>query len=148
MAITCRVPQAGERFHDIVVLLADGSQAQSLRYIDLSDTVWDKKAVDCLVQALNCAPIPTTSSLGLSNSLNEHPKATDPKDLLDPPPDPSTREVEDATPAGTPDGYYGSFVPPAPLLKDGDRDGWPAAVQTLRMDGCGLKANVLESLGQ
>lgn len=42
---------------------------------------------------------------------------------------------------------YGSFVPPAPLLRELDDDTQHASVQSLRMDGCGLKANVLESLG-
>ena len=46
------------------------------------------------------------------------------------------------------DDHYGSFIPSAPLLKhDLDKEDL-AAVQTLRMDGCGLRANVLETLGK
>lgn len=43
---------------------------------------------------------------------------------------------------------YGQFVPSAPLLKEKDGPELPAALQTLRMDGCGLRANVLEALGR
>lgn len=43
---------------------------------------------------------------------------------------------------------YGSFIPPAPLLKEAENEATPAAVQSLRMDGCLLRANVLEALGK
>jgi hypothetical protein len=43
---------------------------------------------------------------------------------------------------------YGSFLPPAPLLRNGEESGKPAAVQTLRMDECNLRHNVLEVLGE
>ena len=43
---------------------------------------------------------------------------------------------------------YGSFILPAPLLREADDEAKPASIQSLRMDGCALKANVLESLGQ
>ena len=42
---------------------------------------------------------------------------------------------------------YGSFLPPAPLLRSGEDSGKPSEVQTLRMDGCNLRHNVLEVLG-
>ena len=43
---------------------------------------------------------------------------------------------------------YGSFLPPAPLLRNGEDAGQAAAVETLRMDGCNLRHNVLEVLGE
>jgi hypothetical protein len=43
---------------------------------------------------------------------------------------------------------YGAFIPPAPLLKEQDVPSTPASVQTLRMDGCGLKPAILETLGK
>lgn len=42
---------------------------------------------------------------------------------------------------------YGSFVPHAPLLKDSE-DLRAAGLQTLRMDGCTLRASLLEPLGK
>lgn len=83
--------------------------------------------------------------MGLSKRSNGHHPSSDPKDLLDQPLD---EKDENLISDGVLEDYYGSFILPAPLLKDGENDGGAAAVQTLRMDGCGLKANVLESLGK
>lgn len=50
---------------------------------------------------------------------------------------------------GTGEDAYGWYIPPAPLLKEHDDEtSAPAAVQTLRMDGCGLRPAVLETLGE
>jgi hypothetical protein len=116
------------------------SQATSLRFVDLSDTVWDKKGIDYLVQALNCTRIrapptanghdPPVSDTATSGEEVEAGAATD-------------KSATDSAPLS-----YGSLVPPAPLLKAGEDEAKPAAVQSLRMDGCGLKANVLETFGQ
>jgi hypothetical protein len=42
---------------------------------------------------------------------------------------------------------YGSFGRYAPYLKEAEASDAPSAVQTLRMDGCAFRANVLEALG-
>ncbi|WVQ77942.1 hypothetical protein IAT38_000022 [Cryptococcus sp. DSM 104549] len=115
-------------------------KAHSLKYVDLSDTVWDKKGVEYLVQALNCTHV------------------------RPPPVEPSAEPTQDVPPPGQ-DGEasgegegesrekpredaYGAFIPLAPLLKERDQTSTPAAVQTIRMDGCGLRAAVLETLAQ
>lgn len=43
---------------------------------------------------------------------------------------------------------YGSFGRYAPYLKEAEGSDAPSAVQTLRMDGCNLRAFVLEAFGQ
>ena len=43
---------------------------------------------------------------------------------------------------------YGSFIPPAPLLKGGDGEDVATSLQTLRMDGCVFRGNALEALGE
>ena len=43
---------------------------------------------------------------------------------------------------------YGSFGRYAPYLKEAEGSDASSAVQTLRMDGCNLRAFVLEALGQ
>lgn len=43
---------------------------------------------------------------------------------------------------------YGSFGRYAPYLKEAEGSDAPSAVQTLRMDGCNLRAFVLEALGK
>jgi protein phosphatase 1 regulatory subunit 37 len=61
------------------------------------------------------------------------------------PPEPEA----DAEGTGTGEDAYGWYIPPAPLLKEHDDEtSAPAAVQTLRMDGCGLRPAVLETLGE
>ncbi|WRT66800.1 uncharacterized protein IL334_003763 [Kwoniella shivajii] len=116
-------------------------RARSLRYIDLSDTVWDKKSVEYLVLAL--AP----TQLGVEDSSFLPDPSLSPDLLMD---NTSTRISLEVN--GDGDGpvrdAYGSFIPPAPLLKEGDANRTSAVVQTLRLDGCGLKANVLETLAQ
>ncbi|WVW83494.1 hypothetical protein I302_105515 [Kwoniella bestiolae CBS 10118] len=114
-------------------------RARSLRYIDLSDTTWDKKGIEYLVQALTPTQIKAAPDPGVSpdpSSQHEpqqlsHSDTDQPNDIQN--------VLIDA---------YGSFIPPAPLLKENDQSSTPAAVQTLRLDGCGLRANVMETLAQ
>ncbi|ORY32099.1 hypothetical protein BCR39DRAFT_524149 [Naematelia encephala] len=124
-------------------------RAKSLRYIDLSDTNWDKKGIDYLVQALTCSkvnPPPTTtgSASSLGTDTNNSPN---PDHNTEPPPSPPKTDEEKGD-EETVGNAYGSFIRPAPLLKETDEGIVPAAVQTLRMDGCNLKGAVLESLAQ
>ncbi|KAK4687531.1 protein phosphatase 1 regulatory subunit 37, partial [Tremellales sp. Uapishka_1] len=95
-------------------------RARSLRYINLSDTTWDRKSIESLTQAVS-------QTHGLS-----------PVSSISPP-------VENGHALGDPN--YGCVVPAAPLLKEDDET-LPASLQTLRMDGCGLKGAVLEALGE
>ncbi|WVF72536.1 hypothetical protein IAT40_007353 [Kwoniella sp. CBS 6097] len=127
-------------------------RARSLKYIDLSDTVWDKKGIEYLVQALTCAQVrapPAISSestyranLSTGSPELESEKSMGTEAALDGKGQGEQEKEEEARDA------YGSFIPPAPLLKEADESRTPAAVQTLRMDGCGLKAAVLETLAQ
>ncbi|OCF44763.1 hypothetical protein I317_01453 [Kwoniella heveanensis CBS 569] len=130
-------------------------RARSLRYIDLSDTTWDKKGVEYLVQALTCTQIrapshPSTAGADSTYSADStvavspeneksESEAVSSRRGVGEDAGQSEKELKDA---------YGSFIPPAPLLKETDESRTPAAVQTLRMDGCGLKAAVLETLAQ
>ena len=41
-----------------------------------------------------------------------------------------------------------SYVRPAPLLRETEGPEAPSALQTLRMDGCSLRPNSLEALGE
>lgn len=112
--------------------------------------MWDKKGVEYLVEALNCASLRSTSSVGLPNSTAGLPSTLTTKQTFNPTPevpDIPPGKLEDDRLNGESDDFYGSFLPPAPLLKEGDGGGCAAAVQTLRMDGCGLKTTVLETLG-
>lgn len=92
------------------------------------------------MQALNSTRVQTLPSETVSLS----PSAD--KDLPSPP-------CETLANGQTPDekmariDSYGSFLPPAPLLKEAEEIERPAALQTLRMDGCGLRAGTLEALG-
>ena len=138
---------------------ADPSQARSLRYIDLSDTAWDKRGMEHLAQALSesaaaaavpagvesekgpssAPPAATFSMHGIERGKEQEQAVT--KHGSEDPPSPAAEPqviVVDA---------YGSFLPPAPLLRSSEDSGRPAAVQTLRMDGCNLRHNVLEVLG-
>lgn len=112
-------------------------QARSLRYIDLSDTNWDKRAIDYLGQALTAAAVTATT--------DKDAGGVEEKEDGDVNGDEEDGEANGHRLANA----YGSFIPPAPLLREGEEAeaGKPSAVQTLRMDGCGLRANVLESLG-
>ncbi|WVQ98412.1 hypothetical protein IAU59_005535 [Kwoniella sp. CBS 9459] len=124
-------------------------RARSLRYIDLSDTVWDKKGVEYLVQALTCTQVrappivadtvqsPDSTIVSPETEKSEEEAVTENAD------EPQGKEKKEVKKDA-----YGSFIPPAPLLKEADESRTPAAVQTLRMDGCGLKAAVLETLAQ
>lgn len=134
------------------------TQARSLRYIDLSDTNWDKRSVDYLVQALvpipsrsvSPAAAPTTRFKGSSPESNQAERISDqeksgPHASADAGPNsPEDESQEDEKLHNA----YGSFIPPAPLLREGEEEGGPASVHTLRMDGCGIRATALESLGE
>ena len=72
--------------------------------------------------------------------------APEPNHTADPP-DETLKDGDDEQAEAYCGDSYGSFILPAPLLKEADGEDRPAAVQTLRMDGCGLKTMVLESLG-
>jgi protein phosphatase 1 regulatory subunit 37 len=98
--------------------------------------MWDKRSVDYLVQALTSSATRDTPSR--ANGTNGDVEKTQ-TDLLD---TPNGLLDEENTSA------YGSFIPPAPYLKEDDEVNGTAAVQTLRMDGCGLRSAVLESLGK
>jgi len=127
--------------------LAD-HQAKSLRFVDLSDTAWDRKGIDYLVQALNGArikppPVPDKDGMSINGTdagANDTSDVVEVKQTEEAPDEEGEKINEHSA--------YGSFIPPAPLLREADDETRPAAVQSLRMDGCGLKANVLESLGQ
>ena len=120
-----------------------------MRFVDLSDTIWDRKGIDHLVQGLNCVrvrpPPSATSSDAHPNSANDIPSTPDPKHSSDRPQEKDTAEEDGEADERD---SYGSFIPAAPLLKEVvNVASVPAAVQTLRMDGCGLRAAVLEALG-
>jgi protein phosphatase 1 regulatory subunit 37 len=106
-----------------------------LKYIDLSDTVWDRKGVEYLVQALNWTTVtPSSASISAApDSKDENGEKE--KEVVDP-------EVGERKES------YGSFGRYAPYLKEAEGSDAPSAVQTLRMDGCNLRAFVLEALGQ
>lgn len=99
-----------------------------MKYVDLSDTTWDRRSIDYLVQALTATAIQPRPT----ESTEDQPELSSP--------DPSDDVDEE-----TPHDCYGSFVPPAPLLKDAE-ELRAAGLQTLRMDGCGLRASLLEPL--
>jgi protein phosphatase 1 regulatory subunit 37 len=112
-----------------------------LKYIDLSDTVWDRKGVEYLVQALNWTVV-TPSSASMSTSTSGAVPEPEVKDEVDEPKPEKEEEVEERKAS------YGSFGRYAPYLKEAEGSDAPSAVQTLRMDGCNLRAFVLEALGQ
>jgi protein phosphatase 1 regulatory subunit 37 len=112
-----------------------------LKYIDLSDTVWDRKGVEYLVQALNWTVV-TPSSASMSTPTSGAVPEPEVKDEVDEPEPEKEEEVEERKAS------YGSFGRYAPYLKEAEGSDAPSAVQTLRMDGCNLRAFVLEALGQ
>ncbi|WWC61497.1 uncharacterized protein I303_104081 [Kwoniella dejecticola CBS 10117] len=122
-------------------------RARSLKYIDLSDTTWDKKSVEYLVQALTSTQIKAqeaTPKIGFSpDSASQLDSAIETKDGVQ-----DGTVGEDGGAEKTSKDAYGSFIPPAPLLKEHEENSTPAAVQTLRLDGCGLRANVMEIVAQ
>ncbi|WWC85158.1 uncharacterized protein L201_000015 [Kwoniella dendrophila CBS 6074] len=121
-------------------------RARSLRYIDLSDTTWDKKGIEYLVQALTSSrikPLESTPNLGASPDPSTQPEG---QDKLENGLDDAQQESNESEKISI--NAYGSFIPPAPLLKENDENRTPAAVQTLRLDGCALRANVMETLAQ
>lgn len=128
------------------------AQARSLRFVDLSDTVWDKKAIDYLVQALNCThvrppPVPEKDHIA-GQEEGEAPPAGQEASTQEGQANAEQGEREASAQAElSSQPSYGSFVPPAPLLREMEDETKPAAVQSLRMDGCGLRAHILEALG-
>jgi hypothetical protein len=97
--------------------------------------------VEYLVQALNwtvvtpssasMTPTPASGSTVMPETPNEAGDKAEPEDQL---------EERKAS--------YGSFGRYAPYLKEAEGSDAPSAVQTLRMDGCNLRAFVLEALGK
>jgi len=112
-----------------------------LKYIDLSDTVWDRKGVEYLVQALNWTVV-TPSSASMSTPTSGPAPEPEIKEEAEEPELVWEEEVEERKAS------YGSFGRYAPYLKEAEGSDAPSAVQTLRMDGCNLRAFVLEALGQ
>jgi hypothetical protein len=102
--------------------------------------------VEYLVQALNwtvvtpssasMAPTPASGSTVMPETPNEAEDKAEPEDQVEEP------EVEERKAS------YGSFGRYAPYLKEAEGSDAPSAVQTLRMDGCNLRAFVLEALGK
>lgn len=113
-------------------------QARSLRFLDLSDTTWDKRGIDYLVQALTCAPVAPSSASMTSTTTTHSDLLTSEK--VESPVDEDARTEDERGPT--------AYVRPAPLLKESEGPEAPTAIQTLRMDGCALRANVLEALGK
>lgn len=121
-----------------------------LRYVDLSDTNWDKRSMEYLVQALSGSAIrPLSGSPETSPNAAGHAGSVPDQEM---PEKGSVSEDEDEKECDEDDSFgdkssaYGSFVPPAPLLRDED-DRLPSTVQTLRMEGCSLRNAALELLG-
>ncbi|BEI92903.1 uncharacterized protein CcaverHIS019_0505310 [Cutaneotrichosporon cavernicola] len=101
-------------------------RARSLKFIDLSETSWDKRGIDYLVQAFNSS---------------EAPGERGPNGSRAPTPQPG-----EEAPGGDPRNQYGPFLATAPLLKDVDVDALPSAVQSLRLDNCYMRSGVLDAL--
>ncbi|WVQ71367.1 hypothetical protein IAR50_000896 [Cryptococcus sp. DSM 104548] len=115
-------------------------KAKDLKYLDVSETVWDKKSIEYLVQALDGAKItPPTAPTPASSTIVSSPTKS--------PTSHAEQEEESEEQEQT---IYAPFVPPAPLLKPSntEQEEGPAALVSLRMDGCGLKGAVLEVLAQ
>lgn len=114
-----RVPEEGE-------LSCEGcanSQARSLKSLDLSETTWDRKGVDYLVQALSSAPVQNHAVVSAESETDG-----------------------DSTDDGKKSPYR-LILPPTPMLMNvEDIDSSPAAVQTLRMDNCNFRSSALEVL--
>ncbi|ORX39593.1 hypothetical protein BD324DRAFT_654814 [Kockovaella imperatae] len=129
-------------------------RAHALRYLDLSETNWDRKGVEYLSQALNAhrsaasqLPLETPDKaqrvLGMRERARSEPvNATI---LLD---DAASLSESESVVAAEAASVYGSFMPPAPLLKSSGGYEGPSSLQTLRMDGCGFRGAVLEALAQ
>ncbi|WWC69798.1 uncharacterized protein I206_103741 [Kwoniella pini CBS 10737] len=123
-------------------------RARSLRYIDLSETTWDKKSIEYLVQALTSTQIKATESTpntGVSSDASAQLDVDHDAKVIA---HHMANSIDAADAKRTSKDAYGSFIPPAPLLKEHEESSTPAAVQTLRLDGCALRANVLETLAQ
>ena len=97
--------------------------------------------MEYLVQALNWTVV-TPSSASMSSSTSGPAPEPEVKDEVEAP-EPEREEAVEERKAS-----YGSFGRYAPYLKEAEGSDAPSAVQTLRMDGCNLRAFVLEALGQ
>ena len=98
--------------------------------------------MEYLVQALNWTVV-TPSSATMSSSTSGPASESEIKEEAEQPePEKEEEEVEERKAS------YGSFGRYAPYLKEAEGSDAPSAVQTLRMDGCNLRAFVLEALGQ
>jgi protein phosphatase 1 regulatory subunit 37 len=95
--------------------------------------------VEYLVQALNWTVV-TSSSATMSPSASGATPEPEVKEETEEP-ESVTKEEEERKAS------YGSFGRYAPYLKEAEGSDAPSAVQTLRMDGCNLRAFVLEALG-
>ena len=126
-------------------------RAKSLRFVDLAETTWDKRGIEFLVQALNRAQVKSSAPPEVPD------KASSAQGSPDIPPTAPT-EVDSAPASPTPETptkkpssnnhTYNAFIPSAPLLKISEDETDPAAVQTLRMDGCTFRSGALEALGK
>ena len=149
-------------------------QARSLRYLDVSDTNWDRKGVEYLVQALNTprssshstdavppeTPLKAEKLLGVRgkraqsepshspSSIQLVENANDPSEDSESETEVEKIEAEKEEEMVEAISMYGSFIPPAPLLKASTDEDAPTALHTLRMDGCAFRGNVLEALGK
>lgn len=109
----------------LCTLVVANSQARSLKSLDLSETTWDRKGVDYLVQALNSAPVQNHAAIVSAESETDG----------------------DDTDDGSKKSPYCLILPPTPMLRNlEDIDSAPAAVQTLRMDNCNFRSSALEVL--
>jgi protein phosphatase 1 regulatory subunit 37 len=144
LEVTCCFHEACESLFGLYCIgaqKADG-QARSLKYIDLSDTVWDRKGVEYLVQALNWTVVTPSSASMSASAFGAAPEPEAKEETDRPESERKEEEVEERKAS------YGSFGRYAPYLKEAEGSDAPSAVQTLRMDGCNLRAFVLEALGQ
>ncbi|GMK55777.1 hypothetical protein CspeluHIS016_0208330 [Cutaneotrichosporon spelunceum] len=110
-------------WHLVAVFL---KRARSLKFIDLSDTSWDKRGMEFLVQAFNSSEAPGERRQNGSRA-------------------PTPQLGEEASESDS-HNQYGPFLPSAPLLKDVDMDALPSAVQSLRLDNCYMRSGVLDAL--
>ncbi|KAL1407472.1 hypothetical protein Q8F55_006905 [Vanrija albida] len=109
-------------------------RARSIKFVDLSDTTWDRKSIEYLVYALNSAPVqsPPLEMPHRPDAPAEGDQADTANGSAEATQDPSTR--------------YGMFLPSTPFLKDDGTQTQPAAVQSLRLDGCNLRSGTLDGL--
>jgi protein phosphatase 1 regulatory subunit 37 len=109
----------------------------------------DKKSAEYLVQALNSTPVhPLLSAKSRLAGAGEAPLPDTPTEMRTTAEGEKGKDETEEADDGPRLSRYSSCVPSAPLLREDEGQDLPAAVQTLRMDGCGLRVTVLESLGE